>query len=284
MSDDGQRRLHRRSTARPAATRGSPSRTTPARPGRRRSSSTANRYYFAFDADVAPTGPSTSPSRASSTAVAATRARCRPAPIDDHVFVSTRPGRDVDRTASSRSVQPGIACVAAGCPPDFYLGHTRAVGRRLRQRRRTSTTARRRPAAPDRGREALDRRGATWSAPVTLSAAGEKSVDPAVESRGNGDVRAWYYQTSGGGNVDAWNVWYRSLDRRRGDVGGAGQDLRRHGRRRVQDAGRLRRGLRRLRRDRDHEHRQDDRALGRGRELRPARAASGSTARTDRRS
>ena len=35
-------------------------------------------------------------------------------------------------------------------------------------------------------------------------------MTPAVESRGSGDVRAWYYQTSGGGNVDAWNVWYRT--------------------------------------------------------------------------
>jgi hypothetical protein len=52
--------------------------------------------------------------------------------------------------------------------------------------------------------------GATWSAPVTLSAGGENAVTPAVESRGNGDVRAFYYQTSGGGNDDAWNVWYRT--------------------------------------------------------------------------
>ena len=45
---------------------------------------------------------------------------------------------------------------------------------------------------------------------MTLSAAGEESTAPAIESRGSGDVRAWYYQTSGGGNDDAWNIWYRS--------------------------------------------------------------------------
>ena len=45
---------------------------------------------------------------------------------------------------------------------------------------------------------------------MTLSATGETRDAPAVESRGNGDVRAWYYQTSGGGNADAWNVWYRT--------------------------------------------------------------------------
>ena len=51
--------------------------------------------------------------------------------------------------------------------------------------------------------------GATWSSPVALSKAGENSTAPAVESGAAGDVRAWYYETSGGGNDDAWNVWYR---------------------------------------------------------------------------
>ena len=37
---------------------------------------------------------------------------------------------------------------------------------------------------------------------MTLSVTGEESRAPAVESRGGGDVRAWYYQTSGGGNDD----------------------------------------------------------------------------------
>ena len=31
-----------------------------------------------------------------------------------------------------------------------------------------------------------------------------------MESRGNGDVRAWWMETSGSGDVDRWNVWYRS--------------------------------------------------------------------------
>ena len=52
--------------------------------------------------------------------------------------------------------------------------------------------------------------GRIWSGPVTISASGEEATAPAVESRANGDVRAWYQQTSGGGNVDAWNTWYRS--------------------------------------------------------------------------
>ena len=49
----------------------------------------------------------------------------------------------------------------------------------------------------------------TWSSAVALSKAGENSTAPAVESRGSGDVRAYYYETSGDGNDDAWNIWYR---------------------------------------------------------------------------
>ena len=36
------------------------------------------------------------------------------------------------------------------------------------------------------------------------------SKDFAVESIGNGDVRAWYMQTANGDDPNAWNVWYRS--------------------------------------------------------------------------
>jgi len=52
--------------------------------------------------------------------------------------------------------------------------------------------------------------GATWSGPTTLSVTGEEAVAPAVESTSASDIRAWYDQTSGGGNVDAWNIWYRT--------------------------------------------------------------------------
>jgi hypothetical protein len=51
--------------------------------------------------------------------------------------------------------------------------------------------------------------GASWSGPVALSTNGESATAPAVESRGSGDVRAFWYETSGGSD-DAWNVWYRS--------------------------------------------------------------------------
>jgi Neuraminidase (sialidase) len=50
--------------------------------------------------------------------------------------------------------------------------------------------------------------GATWSARTALSTAGVFSSFPAMESRGAGDVRAFYMQQDGG--PDAWNVWYRA--------------------------------------------------------------------------
>ena len=94
---------------------------------------------------------------------------------------------------------------------------------------------------------------------------------PAVESRGTGDVRAWYMQTNGG-NFDAWNVWYRSSTDggatwaapvKISDVTSgatyktANGFLEPYG-----DYGEIG----------DHEHRQDDRDLGRGQLLhRPRR-------------
>jgi hypothetical protein len=52
--------------------------------------------------------------------------------------------------------------------------------------------------------------GRTWSGRTPLSADGEMAVAPAIESRGHGDVRMFYFQTAHGGNLDQWNVWYRS--------------------------------------------------------------------------
>ena len=81
------------------------------------------RYFFAFDADVAADG---------------TVYFCR---VEHPLRRRWQQGHDADRrdrsarlhlarsrappgrTGSSRSVQPGVACDAAGCTPDFYLGH-----------------------------------------------------------------------------------------------------------------------------------------------------------------
>ena len=52
-------------------------------------------------------------------------------------------------------------------------------------------------------------RGVTWSAPAVISTANEESTLPMIESRGNGTVRAVWMETTGGGNVDAWNAMSR---------------------------------------------------------------------------
>ena len=39
---------------------------------------------------------------------------------------------------------------------------------------------------------------------------GEMATAPAMTARGHGDVRMFYFQTAGGGNIDEWNVWYRA--------------------------------------------------------------------------
>ena len=52
--------------------------------------------------------------------------------------------------------------------------------------------------------------GLTWSARTAQSVKGEMATAPALTARGNGDVRMFYFQTSGGGNLDRWNVYYRA--------------------------------------------------------------------------
>ena len=52
--------------------------------------------------------------------------------------------------------------------------------------------------------------GLDWSARSAASTGGEMATAPAMESRGHGDVRMFYFQTAHGGDVDVWNVWYRS--------------------------------------------------------------------------
>jgi hypothetical protein len=170
--------------------------------------SNTTKYWFAFDADVAHDGTvylSESPlvytNAGNNSQIIDT--------IEHHVFVSRdRGGTWEDHLVTT--VLPGRPCTAIGCSPDFYTGHTalsvddegdvvllydgaKTTGGLQMTYARTSVDA-----------------GATWGPEVQLSKSGENSTAPAVESTGAGDVRAWYYETSGGGNDDAWNVWYRS--------------------------------------------------------------------------
>lgn len=167
----------------------------------------SDRYFYAFDADVASDGTV----YFSESALVYTSAGNSSGVVDaieHHVFVSTDKGATwQDRLVAT--VQPGVPCDAAGCLADFYTGHTAlsvdASGAVALLYDGATTFQGLQSISAVRSTD----RGATWSAPVVLSKSGENATAPAVESRGSGDVRAWYYETSGGGNDDAWNVWYR---------------------------------------------------------------------------
>jgi Neuraminidase (sialidase) len=100
--------------------------------------------------------------------------------------------------------------VAAGCGPDFYIGHD-AISADDSGNLVVLYDGATRDLGPQQifARRSTDG-GRTWSARVPLSVAGENATSPAVESLGNGDVRAWYMQTINGDDPDAWNVFYRS--------------------------------------------------------------------------
>lgn len=165
------------------------------------------RYVFAFDADVAPDGTVYFAETSILYGGGGNKGTTPSAPVEEHVYVSTDRGATfVDRDVAS--VQPGLTCVAAGCTPDYYLGHSAlsvdAAGRVVLLYDGASTAG---------GPQSIyavssTNRGATWSSPVVLSASGTHSVSPAVEAGAASDVRAWYAQTTGL-DVDAWNVWYR---------------------------------------------------------------------------
>jgi hypothetical protein len=169
----------------------------------------SNRYYFDFDSDVANDGTVYFAETSILYGGGGNKGTTPTGQIEEHVFISRDRGATWENHTIA-SVWPGIACVAAGCTPDYYLGHIALSADGSGNLVAVYDGA---PAAG--GFQTIEARrssdgGRTWSSPVTLSAAGETTDAPAIESRGNGDVRAWYYQTSGGGNVDAWNVWYRS--------------------------------------------------------------------------
>jgi hypothetical protein len=167
----------------------------------------SGRYYFAFDADVASDGTVYLGQSSLQYGGGGNKGTMPSGTIDEHVFVSTDRGATFTNRVVA-SVFPGPACDAEGCTPDFYYGHhaltADATGRVVLLYDGAVTAG-----GPQRieARRSTDR-GATWSAPVILSKAGENATSPAAESRGRGDVRAWWMETNGG-NDDRWNVWYR---------------------------------------------------------------------------
>jgi hypothetical protein len=165
----------------------------------------SRRYFFAFDSDVLPSGTIVfSESSLSYTGPGGSAEGT----VEQHVFVSRDRGTTW-RDVLVDTVPVGEACVADGCSSDFYLGHSAVsadVAGNLVLVYDGATTN----LGPQRiwVRRSTDG-GLTWSARSPISVDGEEATDPAVEQTGNGDVRAWYAQTTGN-DTDVWNVYYRS--------------------------------------------------------------------------
>ena len=179
----------------------------------------SNRYYFAFDADVASDGTVYFAESSLLYGGGGNKGTTPTGTIDEHVFIS----RDNGATWIDKVVAPGPAGhrlrrgrLHARLLPRPQRRH----GRRGGQARATSTTAR--PTAG--GKQSIyaarsSDKGATWTAPAVISTSGEESTEP--DDRGARQRRrpTVWMETTGGGNVDAWNAMEPPLDRRRRDVG-----------------------------------------------------------------
>ncbi|MEA2580243.1 MAG: hypothetical protein QOE83_1135 [Actinomycetota bacterium] len=165
----------------------------------------STRYYFAYDAAVLPDGTvvfsegSIDYSGPGGAAVGQ---------VEHRVFVSRDHGATWTNVLVD-TVPIGEPCTAAGCGSDFYLGHSG-----VSSDANGALTYVYDGATVDQGPQRIFVKrstdgGLTWGSRTALSVAGEEATSPTVEATGSGDVRVWYMQTNNG-NVDAWNVWYRS--------------------------------------------------------------------------
>ena len=222
----------------------------------------SDRYFFAFDADVAPDGTAYLSQSSLLYGGGGNKGTTPTGTIEEHVFVSTDRGAHwTDRNVAQ--VQPGLACTAAGCSPDFYLGHSAlsadAGGALTLLYDGASTAGGQQTVVARRSTD----RGATWTAPVTLSKAGEEATSPAVESARHGR-RACLVDGDERRQRRCMERLVPQVDRRGRDVGSAREAVRRNGRCRVQDPGRLPGDVRRLRGNGDQQRRQDLAIWGEG--------------------
>ena len=162
------------------------------------------RYYFAFDGDVLPNGTVVF----SQSSISYTGPGASPeGQVQVHAIRSTNQGSSWSNVVVD-AVELGEECVADGCSSDYYLGHSAvsadANGALVMLYDGATTGGGSQTIWSRRSTDG----GATWTARAALSSAGLFSSFPAVESRGSGDVRAFYMQQDAG--PDAWNVYYRA--------------------------------------------------------------------------
>jgi hypothetical protein len=173
----------------------------------------SGRYVFAFDGDVDADG-NVYFSESSLLYSSAGKHSALIGNIEEHVFVSRDKGATWADVIVGRT-QPGISCTAVGCTSDFYQGHAvvsaDANGALVYLYDGATVAGGLQSIYASRSTD----HGAHWTTPTVVSAAGEESTAPMMESGASGDVRIAWMQTSGGGNVDAWNTIYR----RSGDGG-----------------------------------------------------------------
>ena len=167
----------------------------------------SHRYVYAFDGDVASDGTVYFAESSLEYLNAGNKGPLAPG-VEEHVFISRDHGATwIDKVVAR--AQPGLACVAVGCHPDFYTGHAvisaDANGALVYLYDAATTFGGKQSIYASRSTN----RGRTWSTPVAVSTAGEEATTPMIESGAAGDVRIAWTETSGGGNVDAWNTWYR---------------------------------------------------------------------------
>lgn len=167
----------------------------------------SDRYIYAFDGDVGSDG-TVYFSESSLQYSSAGKHSALIGGVEAHAFISRDHGATWEDHVVGQA-QPGITCVAAGCKSDFYQGHAvvsaDANGGLVFLYDGATVAGGKQSIYAARSRD----RGATWSTPVAISTAGEEATAPMIESRGRGDVRIGWMETSGGGNVDAWNTWFR---------------------------------------------------------------------------
>ncbi len=162
-----------------------------------------DRYFYAYDADVTDTGRVVFAEGVvrygSSTGLNGN--------TEVHAFVSDDRGTTWTDVLVD-SFPPSIAC--ADCRADYYAGHVA-----LTADDRGAFTISYDAPITDHGIQRIYVRrsgdgGLTWSNRLALSVDGEHATAPMMESIGDGEVRLAYYQTARGGDLDRWNVWFRS--------------------------------------------------------------------------